>query len=195
MVDYNIFSGLVFWGSEHFPENLMLSLNDIRKWAYTNKMIWDPEAQCIIGERLNQLNKYFEPEHHISILVYVYQNDKGEMNYLEYPYIPVKTLIEYQVQIEIVFWQFPPQTTNSGIHIVHDEIRFGFWYPGAAGEEFASMSNAKLVFKKFFDLFSKLQNEFDTEIIQKGFTNITVDGAIKAKFFKMGRYYDVELFR
>jgi len=193
MLDYNIFSGLVFWGSEYFPENLRLSLNDIRKWAYTNKMIWDPEAQLIIGERLNQLYNYFKPEDQISILIHVYQNDKGEMNYLEYPYMPVKTLIKNQVQIEIVYWQFLPKTADSGIHREYDELHFGFWYPGVTDDEFASMSNAKVIFKKFYDLFNNLQNEFDTKVLPNGFTNITVDGAIKAKFFRMGRFYDVEL--
>ena len=55
------------------------------------------------------------------------------------------------------------------------------------------MSNAKVIFKKFYDLFNNLQNEFDTKVLPNGFTNITVDGAIKAKFFRMGRFYDVEL--
>jgi hypothetical protein len=49
-LDYSIFSGLVFWGSEHFPENLRLSINDIREWAYKNKMLLD-ESQIMVGER------------------------------------------------------------------------------------------------------------------------------------------------
>lgn len=69
----------------------------------------------------------------------------------------------------------------------------GFWYPEVIGGEFASMSFAKVVFKKFFDLFNNLQNEYDTKVLPNGFTDITVDGAIKAKFFKTGQFHDVEL--
>jgi hypothetical protein len=191
--DYSIFSGLVFWGSEYFPKNLRLSLGDIRKWSYITKMIWDPEAQFVIGERLDQLNNYFKPEDKLSILINVSQNDKGEMNYIEYPYIPVKTLIKYQMQIEIVYWQFLPKTSISGIHREYDELRFGFWYPGVTGDEFASISYAKVIYKKFFDLFNDIQNEYDTKVLLNGFTDITVDGEIKAKFFKTGRFHDVEL--
>jgi hypothetical protein len=113
---------------------------------------------------------------------------------LEYPFIPVKTLIKHQTQIEIVYWQLLPKITNSGIRREFNELRFGFWYPGVT-LEFASMSNAKVVFKKFFDLFNSLQNEYDTKVLPNGFTDITVDGAIKAKFFKTGRFHDVELLR
>lgn len=194
-LDYSIFSGLIFWGSEYFPGNLRLLLNDIRKWAYTFKMVWDPEVQFIGGERLDELYNYFKPEDELSILIHVYQDEKGEMNYLEYPYIPVKTLIKHQVQIEIVYWQLIPKITNSGIRREYDELRFGFWYPEVTGDEFASMSFAKVVFKKFFDLFNSLQNEYDTKVLPNGFTDITVDGAIKAKFFKTGRFHDVGLLR
>ncbi len=193
--DYSIFSGLVFWGSEHFPGNLRLSINDIREWAYKNKILLD-ESQIVVGEILYELNNCFKfkPEDKLSILMHLYQDEKGELNYLEYPYIPVKTLFKHQAKIEIVYWQMLPKITNSGISRADDELRFGFLYPGATFE-FASMSYAKVVFKKFFDLFNSIQNEYDTKVLPNGFTDITVDGSIKAKLFKTGQFHDVELLR
>ncbi len=191
--DYSIFSRMAFWGSEYLPKNLGYSINDIREWACKNKMIWEFEAQFITDERLYELYNYFKPEDELFVLINVYQDEKGKLNYMEYPYIQVKTLIKQQVQIEVVYWQLGPKITNTGIRREFDELRFGFWYPGFTGHEIASASFGKVVFKKFFDLFDSLQNEYDTKVLPNGFTEIVVDGAIEAKFFKTGRLHDVDL--
>ncbi|MCK4486716.1 MAG: hypothetical protein KAU38_08150 [Desulfobacterales bacterium] len=54
--DYDLFTGLVFWGSEHLPKDLVISLGDIRQWAIDQQLIWDDEAQFVASERIAALN-------------------------------------------------------------------------------------------------------------------------------------------
>lgn len=190
----DLLSGLVFWGSEYFPGDLKLMLRDIRQWALKNKMIWDPEAQLIGEERLEELNKHFVPEDELFILIHLYKDEKDNLCYLEYPYLPVKTLIKKSTQIQIVYWRILPNSFYAdGTPENYGELQFGFWYPNIIGEEFASMSNAKLVVKKFFDLYQALSGDYEKKLMVKGTLDITVDGSIKAKFFKTGRLFDVEI--
>jgi len=193
-LNYDLFSGLVFWGSEYLPDEVILSLSDIHKWAFKKKMILEPESQLIGKERLNELSKHFVSEDQLSILVYLYKDDKNNLCYLEYPYMPVKTLIKKVKQIEIVYWQLLPKLWDANSTPKnYEELHFGFWYPDILSDEFASMSFAKLVVKKFYDLYQNLSNEYETKILNNGTLDITVDGAIKAQFFKTGRLFNVEL--
>jgi len=193
-LNYDLFSGLVFWGSEYLPHDVILSLSDIRKWAFKKKMIWEPESQLIGKERLDELNKHFVSEDQLSILFHLYKDDKNNLCYLEYPYMSVKTLIKKDKQIEIVYWQLLPKLWDAGgTPKNYEELHFSFWYPDIPNDEFVSMSFAKLIVKKYYDLYQNLSNEYETKILNNGTLDITVNGAIKAKFFKTGRLFDVEL--
>jgi len=123
----------------------------------------------------------------------LYKDDKDNLCYLEYPYIPVKTLIRKGKQIEIVYWQLLPTSWDAnGVIKKYGELYFGFWYPNI-NDEFISMSSAKLVVKKFYKLCQDLSSKYKPKIIEDGILDIEVDGAVKANFFKAGRSFDVEL--
>lgn len=57
-----LFSGLVFWGSEFLPKDIILSLENIRNWATESKLIDDSEFQFITPERAGNLRKHFSCE-------------------------------------------------------------------------------------------------------------------------------------
>ncbi len=40
-----LFWGMVFWGSEHLPGDVVLTLNEIRRWAFDQGLIADPDSQ------------------------------------------------------------------------------------------------------------------------------------------------------
>ncbi len=192
-LNHNLFSGLVFRGSEYLPGDIILSLGNIREWAFKNRIIYDPEAQLIGEEGLKELNKHFVPEDRLAILIYLYKDNENNLCYLEYPYIPVKTLIKKNKQVEIVYWQLlPTNWDTNGIVEKYGKLYFGFWYPGI-NDEFISMSSAKLVVRKFYKLWQDLSSKYKSKIIGDGILDIEVDGAIKTNFFKIGRSFDVEL--
>ena len=191
--EYSLFSGLVFWGSELLPENIILSLDSIREWAFEQKLIWDVEAQLMASERIEALSEHFVFEDKLAILIHLYK-EPGNLCYLEHPYLPIKSLIKKAKEVEIVYWQMRPTVWNADSSVEdYGEVHFGFWYPDISGEEFCSASTAKLVVKKFNDLFHRLSEVCGENILSNGILDIEVDGDVKAKFFKTGRLFDVEL--
>ena len=191
--DYGLFSGLVFWGSEHLPRDLVISLGDIRQWAIDQQLIWDAEAQFVVSERIEELRKHFTPEHELSILIHLYIDDSGKLAYAEYSYLPIKSLIKMGQQIEIVYWEMMPSVwTSDGSVKEYGEIHLGFWIPNI-GDEFCSVSTAKLVIERFQNLYQHMSKDFDKKKLDNGVLCAEVDGEIKAKFFKSGRFFDVEL--
>ena len=205
----NLFQGLVLWGSEFLPKDICPTLEDIREWAGKQNLIWD-EAQIITPERVNVLRKHFLPEDGLAILIHLYKDTEGKLNYLEQPFIPVRTLIKKQKEVDLVYWQLRSTATDSQGNVQEfGEVRFGFWYPNIETEEFISMSNAKMVCQKFFEMFQKLSKYYKAQKIKEEklvrsshnminkisehILDIEVDGDVKAKFFKVGRFFDVEL--
>jgi len=174
----------VFWeqSSEFIPDNLFPTIGEIRKWAYQEGLIWEPDSQFVTPEREQNLCKIFQPEDGLLIAVHIYQDSSGRLDYLEYPYVPVRTLIKKEMQIDIVYWQ-----------IRLGEVRFGFWYEDIEAEELCSISTAKRVIRKFSELFEQISSEYDAKRLNNGTLEIEVNGAVQAKFFKEGRYFDVEL--
>jgi len=192
------FSGLVFWGSEFLPKDIVPTWGNVRGWAFKNDLILEPELQLITSERIEELRKHFVYEDRLSIIIHLYKDSSGKLEYLEYPYLPIKTLIKRAIEVEIVYWQMIPMqmiptTWNINSSIKNfGEVRFGFWYPDISSEEFQSRSNAKLVVEKFEDLFYQLSENYIKKKLSNGVLDIEVDGDVKAKFFKTGRLYDVE---
>jgi len=191
--EHTLFSGLVFWGSEFLPDNIILSLDSIREWAFEQKLIWDVEAQLMASERIQALSEHFVFEDKLAVLIHLYK-EAGNLCYLEHPYLPIKSLIKKAKEAEIVYWQMIPTVwMPDGSIKDYGEVRLGFWYPGISGEEFCSASTAKLVVKKFNDLFHQLSDIYGKNMLSNGVLDIEVDGDVKAKFFKTGRLFDVEL--
>lgn len=187
------FSGLVFWGSEFLPKDIIPTWGNVRGWAFKHNLIWEPESQLMTLERIEELRKHFVYEDRLSILIHLYKDSSGKLEYLEYPYLPIKTLIKKAIEVEIVYWKMIPTLWNANGKIKkYGEVRFGFWYPDIRSEEFQSISNAKLVVEKFEDLFYQLSENYIKKKLSNGILDIEVDGDVKAKFFKTGRLYDVK---
>jgi len=192
--EYALFSGLVFWGSEFLPKDIIPSLGNIREWVFRQELIWDTESQLVASERIGVLTEQFTCEDELAILIHLYEDSPGNLNYLEYPYLSVKSLIRRAEEIEVVYWRMISTTWDSdGSATGYGEVHFGFRYPGIDGDEFCSVSNAKLVVKKFHDLFRQLPGTYEKNALSTGVLDIEVDGDVKAKFFKSGRLFDVEL--
>lgn len=188
-----LFNGLVFWGSAYLPKDIILTLENIRGWAIKNKLIDEIGFQFITPERADNLRKYFSYEDELQILINIYKDDSGNLNYLEYPFIPIKTLIKKSKEISIVYCQLiPTMWKQNGSVENYGEVYLGFWYPNIIEEEFCSLSTAKLVVRKFYELYYKLSNNYIKKTLNNNILDITIDGKIKAILFKTGRLYDVE---
>ena len=189
-----LFWGMVFWGSEYLPGDIILSLTEIRKWAFEHGLIADPDFQLITEERVKELKKVFSLEDKLMILIYLDKDEQGELFYLEGPFVPVATLIKRRLEIDLVWWQMRPTITDRYGNVKeYGYVRFGFWIPGVTEEELYSESMAKIVTKKFRNLTEELNHEIGgVRELPDNVLDVEVDGAIKAFFFKRGRYYDVK---
>jgi hypothetical protein len=147
----------------------------------------------VASERIEELKRHFNAEHELSILIHLYINYAGKLAYAEYPYIPIKSLIKMDRQIEIVYWEIIPLVWDSdGNAKEYGQVNLGFRIP-TTSDEFCSESNAKMVVQGFLDLFNNMSRHFERHKRPNGSLYAQIDGDLKAKFFKHGRYFDVEL--
>jgi len=168
-----LFSGLVVLRESFnfIPHDLPRDIDKIRDWAFKQGLIID-EFQIIDSEREKELSKIFQSEE-LLIAVHVYKATKDFLDYAEYPYVPLKTLIKKKMQIDLTSWR-----------VNTSKVEFCFWYDDIE-ELFYSISNAKRIVKKFYELSKKLKHyEIEKEI--------KILGNIQARFFKNGRCFDVE---
>jgi len=192
--------GFVIWGSEHLPEDLPLDLNEIRRWAIESGLVFD-EGQLLTGERVEKLKTVFTEEE-LRVAIIIERNKEGLM-YLEQPYVPLSALVKRGVLVELVWWRLMPKSWDSSGVREYGTVRFGFWLPREVGgeafaEEFVSESAAKNVVEKFAALTKSLVNELPPDFVKRlsdGSIDVTVDGAVRARFFKAGRRFDVEFLR
>lgn len=187
-----IIQGLFFFeGQEHIPGDLIPNLTNLRKWAIDEGLIYDPEFQFLNQEIVNSLSAIFASSDGIQIAIAIHE-EGGDPFYLEYPFLPVKSLIKRGVAVEIYYWKMRPTRWDKDGNITHfGEVRFGFLYPGCH-KEICSVSTGKRVVEKFNVLYDQLVDRYSVKIFDDGAKEITVDGAVRAKFFKDGRYFDVE---
>jgi hypothetical protein len=187
------FSGIVlFTGMDQFPDDVVLSLGEIRKWALSQGLIADPDFQLLLDERIDTLSGHFGLEDQLQIALAIHPGG-GEPFYLEYPYLPVKTLIRRGEEVELYYWRMIPTRWDSNGNILHfGETRFGFLLSGCT-EEICSLSTAKLIVEKLHSLLSDLSDEYQVEVFPDGSREITVDGAVLARFVKEGRFFDILL--
>ena len=187
------FYGLVlFSGRELLPGNIPLDTIDLRKWAHKKGYIYDPEFQLLLTERLEELEKCFSSDDRLMVALSI-DKAEGETYYFEYPYLSVKSLIQKEKEIELIYWQMKPNRWDrDGKALQFGEVMFSFLFPGC-GEEICSLSSAKRVIEKFNTLLDKLSNAYTMKVFKDGSKKITVNGEIRAKFFKDGRLFDVEL--
>lgn len=185
------FSSIVFFsGFELLPDDLILGLDNIRRWAFDQGLIYDPEGQILVTERLQELAKYISSDDQPGIAIALEEEDTG-ISYMEYPHLSVRSLIRRNEEIRIVYWVMRPTTQDKGGHTL-GEIRFGFWLSDCA-DEFCSVSNAKLVVEKFAKLLGELSSTYRVKTLKDGSKDITVEGGVWAKFRRAGRQFDVDI--
>lgn len=189
----SVFSGLMLWGSEYLPDDILLSVNNIRGWALQKALVLEPELQLLSPERIQILAEHFVPEDKLSILICLYEDSEGNLTYLEHPHLPIRSLIKRGTHVDVVYWTMRPTLRSADGDVKgYGEVRIGFWYPGVTTEEFCSVSNARLVVEKFAALYDRLSASYPSSVLENGALNITVEGDVKARFFKSGRLFDVE---
>lgn len=193
--DHPLFHGLTFFdGAEHLPADLPVSLEAIRQWALQSGLIFD-DAQLLTGDRVADIAKVCSPNDRLTIAVAV-TGATDVLNYLEYPYMPVQSLIRRGQQVAVVYWKL------ASLHRAGDdrpprfgEVRFGFWISGC-NDEFCSMSTAPRVVAKFAQAFERVADPPEAYMVKTdpdGSKELTVDGSVHARFFKDGRLFDVDL--
>lgn len=189
------FRGIVFFeGAEHLPDDVVLSLDEIRKWAMNSGFVSDPEFQLLLGDRVADVAKVATPGDELSVAIAI-TNRNSEPEYFEYPFLSVRSLIKRGIGIPLVYWKVIPTLSDaSGNAPVFGEVRFGFWLTGCH-DEFCSVSMASRVVPKFVVEMEKLASEFPVKVESQGAREITVDGAVLATFIKEGRSFDVLLSR
>lgn len=189
------FHGLVtFAGFEFMPKDVPMGVNEIREWAMKQGLITDTEFQLLHQKKIQKLSKCFSSQDELLVAIAIHEDSEKKF-YMEYPYVPVKTLIKKGNDIQIVYWSMRPTSrTLEGKIVEYGEVSFGFWYLECS-EELCTISNAKKVAAKFDELYAKLADEYETKLLKDGVKDISVDGDIRAKFFKEGRYFDVNLSR
>ncbi len=198
------FCGLVlFSGVDHLPDDILLNLDSIRQWAFKQDLVSDPEFQLLLDDRLQNIAKCFSSDDKPQIAIALNESReatheaKEGLSYMEYPFLPVKTLIQRGEKIKIVYWVMQPsQWDVHGNVLQFGEVRFGFWYPSCQ-DEFCSLSNAEIITQKFNSLLTQLSNDcpadYPVRSFKDGSKEITVDGVVRARFLKKGRFFDVDL--
>jgi hypothetical protein len=185
-------------------------LKEIRNWAEAAGLVDEPDL-LVTQERVRDISDLFDAGDKLGITGF-FVLDSVVPFYHEQIYVPVATLIKKGIEIELVWWdmvagEFDP----SGRPLGYEEVRFGFWCHELVMEEFYSTCRGQIVVKKFEELTREYEDiareipdpalplwyisqgqESDEDIHQPTVTEVEVDGDIKARFFKRGRYFDVE---
>ena len=194
------FHGTVFEGYQYFPEDALVGdIGTMRKWALKEGAITEPELQLITQDTITELEKVFDKDDELLILVNLNKDDNGKLVYFEYPFVPVKTLIKKGLKIKLVYLTnttVPAQPVNIPASPLALEVKFGFWIDGSK-LEYASATSGKLTIQKFDDLFKQLESEYPAKDVSDRVgtikKEIEVDGSVSAVFSKSGRTFDVQL--
>ena len=179
---YELFTGISFFeGGEHIPDNLPVNLTDIRGWAEQSGLIFDPD-QLMNRERLEDISQFCSKED--ELLIGLSLSDKhGSLVYVEYPYIPVKSLIRRNQDVKLSWW-----------YANERETKFVFWI-GECIEEFCSLSTANLVIQAFNELLDKTTDEYGVALYPDGSREVVAEEMFSARFTKSGSSYDVDFQR
>lgn len=177
---FQLFKGLSFFdGVEHIPKDIPLSLDVIRDWAVDSGLVFDPD-QYLNEERIADISRLCSAEDNLLIAIAI-SGESHSLIYLEYPYMPVRSLIRRGDVVDLVFWK-----------VTSFDVKFAFWISGCT-EEFCSESTAARVVPKFADALEKMASAYTIKTFADGSREITVEGDVRATFLKDGRSFDVEL--
>lgn len=193
---YDLFEGIIlFSGNEFVPGDIVFSLNDFRKWAIKQSFVTEEDFQFVVPEKVQDLRKCFSEKDKLGIAISIVSLERSkEIAYFEYPYVPIKTLIERDFEIQIIYWRMMPKAWDQNGNVTRfGEVRFGFLIRSCTLEELCSMSTAKQVVEGFGKLLTQLSQIHPVKKFKDGSIQITVDEAVSAKFVRNGRFFDVEL--
>lgn len=181
---------VMFEGNDRLPGDILFNLESIRNWALKEGLISDPDFQFMNDGKMEELKTVFSPKDQMQIAVAIHEGD-GDPFYLEYPFIPAKSLIEKGRKVELYYWRMSPSRKNDdgSIKFIGD-VKFGFIFPGTY-QEICSLSGGVLVTKKFSALFNQLYKSCPVTTLPNGEISINVEGKVDARFTKSGRKYDV----
>ena len=107
-----------------FSSNAAHDLEAVRDWALREKIILD-EGQLLNDEMIKEISGIFAPLDELSIAVHVTHSPQG-YSYLEYPFVPVKTLAIRALQVEIIYWALESDSRRHGSLSDRYGVRFGF---------------------------------------------------------------------
>ena len=186
--------GFQLWGSHNTPGDVIFDVDHIRQWAIDSGLV-DLEDQLISSDVIEDLSKVFSSEDNLFVVMHVSRNPDGSLDYMEYPGIPVVTLINKSLELEIVYWS-----------CFNSRVEFGFSLndvPGLDGIEFASEATGKLTVPKFREKLELLKHEgWETRPFQESefdaseeldVTDQDSDRRVRAIFKKSGRAHDVDI--
>jgi len=175
-----------------FPNNLLMDINEIRKWSINEGLTKDPDCQILGVERLKNLQGLFSLEDELQIAITIQRKDDLPF-YLEFPYLPIKTLVRRKEEFDISYWKLIPSIFDEdGRVTMYREVEIGFFIKGNT-EEFLSITSAKNIVEKMINALLELSKEFEVLENYNGTKAITVNGAFCASFIKEGRYFDINL--
>ncbi len=189
------FAGLHFWGSEHVPGDVPLGLAHLRAWAYESGLVVD-EDQRLNDEQLSDVWKVFTPEDRLLVLVDLSVSNNGSRQYLEYPFVPVNTLIQKALEIQLVYVKLvglgvEDEPADAG----YTNAKIGFLVEGS-WVEFASETRGVLVVRKLHEFVRQLPNEYGLresvgEFSERILESPEIGGDYVARFSRSGRRHDV----
>jgi hypothetical protein len=121
------FSGRTLWGAEYLPNDLPLDLPPVREWAYQKGLIWD-EGQLMTKDRAEDILPHFSEADQLFILSSVYRDRDGKLGYLEYPFLPARTLVKKQAEIRLQWWKMRATATDAqGNATAFGDLHFTFY--------------------------------------------------------------------
>ena len=197
MADSFEFAGLHSWGGGNIPPDTIFGGDDVLQWAINSGLVNVEERLEAASEILPRLSKVFSVEDNLFVVMDLSKNPDGSLNYEEYPGIPVATLINKSLELELVYWR-----------CFNSRVEFGFWLndvPSLVGIEFASEATGKLTVPKFREKLELLKHEgWETKRVQESdrefdvgeeldVTNQDSDRRVRAIFKKSGRAHDVDI--
>ena len=181
-----LFHGIFFFiGTEIIPRDMQLDLTIIRKWAFNSGYVYDPEFQIMGEERVKDISQVFTPDDKLLIAI-SFSDQHEKVDYFEYPYVPVQSLIKKELKTYILYWRIPPYQEN-----MINDVKFGFNIANS-NEEYCSMVTAKKVVPKFVELVESLREKRTIHVFSDRSKEITVDDPVQATFYKDGRTFNVK---
>jgi hypothetical protein len=167
-------------GNDLLPDNLMLSLSTIRKWALRNRLIKNPDRDIFnhtVSERLlDRIPNFKGPE----IAIRVRKAPQG-MSYSEHPYVSVGDLIKANEPIYLRWLLFGS----------FGDIRLGFRLRDLDVDVY-SMTTGQVVTKKLRAAIEKLSSFGVRNIVDDDQVEIVLEQPVEIEFFKDGRKHDMK---